>query len=83
MAYMSQLTGKNVDDLASELRGVIFRDFGDAKPDIPTAWFDLSRYSYVTADEYLSGNIRQKLRLAEHIAEYCRRAAGEQIHAEH
>ena len=70
MAYMSQLTGKNVDDLASELRGVIFRDFGGTKPeDIPTAWFDLSRYGYVTADEYLSGNVRQKLRLAEHISE--------------
>ena len=51
MAYMSQLTGKPVDELASELRGVVFVN--------PT------NEQYVTADEYLSGNVREKLRLAE------------------
>ena len=51
MAYMSRLTGKPVDELASELRGIIFVD--------PT------NEQYVTADEYLSGNVREKLRIAE------------------
>ena len=51
MAYMSSLTGKSEDELASELRGVIFVD--------PT------NERYVAADEYLSGNVREKLRLAQ------------------
>ena len=54
MAYMSQLTGKSEDDLIDELNGVIFLDpvYGD----------------WQTADEYLSGNVRQKLREAEKAA---------------
>ena len=54
MAYMSQLTGKSEDDLIDELNGVIFLDpvYGD----------------WQTADEYLSGNVRQKLREAENAA---------------
>ena len=54
MAYMSQLTGKSEDDIIDELNGVIFLDpvYGDWK----------------TADEYLSGNVRQKLREAENAA---------------
>ena len=54
MGYMSQLTGKSEDDIIDELNGVIFLDpvYGD----------------WQTADEYLSGNVRQKLREAENAA---------------
>ena len=55
MAYMSRLTGKSEEDLIDELNGVIFLDpvYGD----------------WQTADEYLSGNVRQKLREAEQAAQ--------------
>lgn len=61
MAYMSQLTGKNEDTLAAELRGVIF-----CLPE-PVGYDGKPRY--VAADEYLSGNVREKLRTAERAAE--------------
>ena len=51
MEYMSQLTGKDEDTLASELRGVIFRNPENRQ--------------WETADEYLSGNVREKLRIAQ------------------
>ena len=52
MAYMSQLTGKSEEELASELRGVIYMDF-NRKPD--------GSYTWRTADDFLSGNVREKL----------------------
>jgi len=54
MAYMSQLTGKSEEEIIDELNGVIFLDpvYGD----------------WQTADEYLSGNVRKKLREAENAA---------------
>ena len=55
--YMSSLTGKTAEELASELRGVIFHD--------PTLGAIEDHEGWVTADEYLSGNVRQKLRQAE------------------
>ena len=61
MAYMEQLTGKTGEELADELRGVIFRVPGQTEPD--------GTPHYVTADEYLSGNVRQKLRQAQRAAE--------------
>ena len=61
MAYMEQLTGKSSEELAAELQGVIFRVPGQAEPD--------GRPHYVTADEYLSGNVRRKLRQAQRAAE--------------
>ena len=57
MEYMSNLTGKTAEELASELRGVIFHD--------PTLGAIEDNEGWVTADEYLSGNARQKLRQAE------------------
>jgi len=57
MAYMSELTGKNTNELAADLRGVIFQIPEPAKSD--------GSVRYVTADEYLSGNVREKLRVAE------------------
>ena len=61
MAYMEQLTGKNGEELADELRGVIYRVPGQTEPD--------GTPHYVTADEYLSGNVRRKLRQAQRAAE--------------
>ena len=61
MAYMEQLTGKTSEELSAELQGVIFRVPGQAEPD--------GRPHYVTSDEYLSGNVRRKLRQAQRAAE--------------
>ena len=55
MAYMAQLTGKDEDALASDLRGVIFRNPENKR--------------WETADEYLSGNVREKLREAAQAAQ--------------
>ena len=61
MAYMSELTGKTGDELAAELQGVIFRVPGQVEKD--------GTPHYVTADEYLSGNVRRKLRQAQRAAQ--------------
>ncbi|MBR7008196.1 MAG: DEAD/DEAH box helicase [Ruminococcus sp.] len=55
--YMSKLTGMSEDELKQELVGEIFK--------IPH-----TENTYQTASEYLSGDIRAKLREAEEIAEY-------------
>ena len=61
MAYMSQLTGKDESTLFNELKGVIFLN--------PMhGYADSHEEKYVTADEYLSGNVRQKLDWAERSA---------------
>ncbi len=70
MDYMASLTGKTPEALADELRGVIFRDLGEQDPaSVPKAFYNLEKIPFVTADEYLSGNVRRKLRLAKAIAE--------------
>ena len=51
MGYMSRLCGKSETEIAAELSGVVFRVPGEER--------------YATADEYLSGNVREKLREAE------------------
>ena len=61
MDYMSQLTGKTKEALAGELQGVIFRVPGQLEQD--------GTPHYVTADEYLSGNVRRKLRQAQRAAQ--------------
>lgn len=53
--YMNQLTGFDKEKMVEDLKGVIYQI-----PDI-----DDNNEVYVTADEYLSGNIRQKLKVAE------------------
>ena len=69
--YMVQFSGKTEEELTSELQGVIYRDFGDLEPErIPKAFFDITKFPYVTADEYLSGDVRRKLKLAEYIAAF-------------
>ena len=71
MAYMAELSGKTEAELESELSGVIFRDIQCAEEAaaIPRAFVDLERFSFVTADEYLSGNVRRKLRMVKALAE--------------
>ena len=56
MTYMAKLTGLPEEQLATELTGVIFRLPDPENKNYPT---------YVTADEYLSGNVREKLRAAK------------------
>ena len=60
MEYMSQLTGKDEQTLAAELRGVVFLDF-DTSPG--------GTGIYRTADDFLSGNVREKLRKFEQALE--------------
>lgn len=61
MSYMSRLTGKTKEELAGELQGVIFRVPGQLEKD--------GTPHFVTADEYLSGNVRRKLRQAQRAAQ--------------
>ena len=56
LAFMSELSGMSEDELVTKLRGVIFLNIGSA---------DAQDKTYVTADEYLSGNVREKLALAK------------------
>ena len=71
MEYMSALSGKSEEELAAELSGVIFRDIqcGETPADIPRAFVELERFPFVAADEYLSGNVRRKLRMAKALYE--------------
>lgn len=61
MEYMSSLTGKSEEELASDLRGVIYMDF-NRKPD--------GSYTWRTADDFLSGNVREKLAYYQKALEY-------------
>ncbi len=71
MSYMSELSGKTESELEADLTGVIFRDIRCAESAelIPEVAKDLAQYKFVTADEYLSGNIRRKLRMAKALLE--------------
>ena len=53
LPYMEQLTGKTQAELVQDLQGVIFK--------VPNC----EHVSYVSADEYLSGNVRNKLTVAD------------------
>ena len=53
LPYMERLTGKTQAELVQDLQGVIFK--------VPNC----EPVSYVAADEYLSGNVRNKLTVAE------------------
>jgi len=63
MAYMTELTGKDEATIAAELQGVIFRNplYGIGGK--------TSDNKFLTADEYLSGNVREKLEWAKRSAE--------------
>ena len=55
MEFMAELTGKTEEELEQELSGVVFR--------LPES--DTENPKYVSEDEYLSGNVRKKLKVAE------------------
>ena len=59
LPYMSELLGKpgDYDSIITDLRGVIFKDPSEDVTDPEAGW--------QTADEYLSGNVRNKLRIAQ------------------
>ena len=63
LPYMAELLGTpgNYERITTELSGVIFKD--------PAADADDSEAGWQTADEYLSGNVRDKLRMAQLAAE--------------
>ncbi|WP_368294549.1 DEAD/DEAH box helicase family protein [Dehalobacter sp. TBBPA1] len=70
MDFMQSLTGLSEERLAQDLQGVIFRDFGKVVPEnIPRAFFQVDSFPYVTADEYLSGNVREKLKQVQALAQ--------------
>lgn len=62
MPFMCQLTGKSEEEIFTDLNGVIFLnpDYDENNKGVP---------KYLPADEYLSGNVRRKLRQAREIAE--------------
>lgn len=61
MEYMCQLSGKSEQEVFEELKGVIFLNplYGQGNPD---------EQKYLMADEYLSGNVREKLEVARRSA---------------
>ena len=62
LPYMSELTGLSEEQIVADLTGVIFRDYDALEPEqIAWAFFDPKQFPMVTADEYLSGNVREKL----------------------
>lgn len=60
MGFMSSLTGRAEETLFSELTGVVFRDYDGFSKEV---------YTYRTADDFLSGNVRQKLKKFQQMAE--------------
>ena len=71
MEYMAELSGKREEELAADLSGVIFRDIQCAEEAavIPKAFVQVEQFPFVAADEYLSGNVRRKLRMAKTLYE--------------
>ena len=72
IAYIEELTGKDFDTVLSELGDTVYRD--------PVSVKEGDKYSgYQTAEEYLSGKVAEKLRIARHFAAedtaYARNAA--------
>ena len=60
MGFMSSLTGRAEETLFSELTGVVFRDYDGFSKEV---------YTYRTADDFLSGNVRQKLKKYQQMTE--------------
>lgn len=62
MDYMMELSGKSENEIFEDLKGVIFLnplyEYGNSYEP-----------KYLTADEYLSGNVREKLKIAKNSAE--------------
>ena len=66
LEYMAELSGKTEEELIADLKGVIYRDIKCPinTEEISPAHQELDFYDFVTADEYLSGNVRNKLKMA-------------------
>ena len=60
LGYMSKLTGKTTESIINDLTGIIFRDPVKVDTD--------GNPIYLPADEYLSGNVREKLQTAKAVA---------------
>ena len=60
LGYMSKLTGKTTESIINDLTGIIFRDPVKVDTD--------GNPIYLPADEYLSGNVREKLQAAKAVA---------------
>ena len=60
LEYMSKLTGKTTESIINDLTGIIFRD--------PVKVDATGNPIYLPADEYLSGNVREKLQAAKAMA---------------
>ena len=56
LEYMSKLADKTQEELVKELEGIIYK-------------LPMEDNKYVTNDEYLSGNVREKLKIAESICD--------------
>lgn len=56
LEYMSELCNHSIDDMIDELDGVIYK--------VPNVLDSDTKAEYITADEYLSGNVREKLEIA-------------------
>ncbi len=67
LGFMSKHSGKSEEELVQELSGVIYRNIrcGLTPEEISPAQLDLSTYPYVTAEEFLSGNVRKKLQMVQ------------------
>lgn len=57
LSFMAELTGLSEEEIVVQLKGIIFR--------VPELYHTDAPPRYVTADEYLSGNVREKLRTAQ------------------
>lgn len=73
LPYMAELTGWTEEQLIKELRGVIFPN--------PENLDEEGKPIYETADAYLSGNVREKLRVARQFAAYDAERYGENVKA--
>lgn len=76
MDYMMELSGKSENEIFEDLKGVIFLnplyEYGNAYES-----------KYLMADEYLSGNVREKLRIAKNSAELYPEDYNQDLHQIH
>lgn len=80
LPYMASLTDKSEEEIEQELSGVIFRDIGACYPKSNNPFFfDLKSYPLVTADEFLSGNVRQKLNVFRGVSDRLREAGKTEV----
>lgn len=74
LGFMSERSGKSEDELVQELSGVIYRNIrcGLTPEEVSPAQLDLSAYPYVTAEEFLSGNVRKSCVCCRRCKQRCR-----------